>query len=299
MADYFIVGQNIGWLDRCSSNASNYDSVMCWGLAMQMGTIAVFLPLYLVIHLSTSPTVRSSKAKDHIVDIPNILSIPISLTIGFGLLAILLSLPAPSVLTFDQKQAFIAAWQAFPVWVELLQQSLSWVIAQMPGYMHWMAPTPSRGTSPRTMGALRLVYVFVLGVAGVTRITVIMLSLTSKLFPEIFAPGYRGMFDPSNVFVPKSFLPSTKMSSIGAGAFQLLQYDEMVGSTALAIWSIALYANTYKQTANIDSIVVSKMLLAFVTSWVLFGGCGCAVCFAWARDEIIFATDHPDERKSK
>ncbi|KAL8825547.1 MAG: hypothetical protein Q9191_004344 [Dirinaria sp. TL-2023a] len=264
-----------------------------------MATFAVVLPLYLVIHLSTSPTIRSCKAKDHLVDIPNILPIPVSLLVGFGIPAVLLSLPAPSVLTFDQKQIFVAIWQAFPLWFELFQQVLSWILAQMPAYMHWMSPNPSRQTIVKTRGALRLVYVFAIVVAGVTRISMITLSLTSIIFPALFAPDYRGILHPSNVLIPQSFLASTKMPSIGAGAFQLLQYDEMVGSTALVLWSVALYTNTYKQAANIDGSMISKMLLALVASWSLLGGCGCAVCFTWARDEIIFAMDQPDDRKSK
>ena len=286
-------------MDLYHTDVLAQSSVMCWGLAMQVATFAVVMPLYLMIHLSTSPTVRSRKAKDHLVDIANIPCIPVSLVVGFGIPAILLSLPAPSVLTFDRKQTFIATWQAFPLWVELLQQVLSWVLAQMPRYMHWMSPNPSQRTIAKTMGALRLVYVLVLAVAGITRISLITLCLTSKLFPALFAPDFRGILDPSKVLIPQSFLSSTKMPSIGAGAFQLLQYDEMIGSTALVLWSVALYANTYKSTANIDGMMISKMLLALVAAWSLFGGCGCAVCFTWARDEYIFATDQLDDRKSK
>ncbi len=255
------------------------------------------MPLYLIIHLATSPTVSSRVAKNYAVDVPNLLSVPISLIIGFVLPSVLLSLPAPSVLSFDQKQTYIAYWQMFPIWFEILQQLFSFVLAKL------LQTTLKSSTSPqkqsrRTMEALRSVYIFALAIAGVTHVTAVMLSMTSMLFPALFAPQFRGELNPSNVFLTQSFFASKSISSIGAGALQLLQYDDMVGSIALQLWAVALYLNSNSRTSKVDSWTAIKVVSAFVASTVLFGSCGCAVCFIWARDELVFTEKEDDDRKS-
>lgn len=255
------------------------------------------MPLYLIFHLATSPTGSSRVVKNYAVDVPNLLSVPISLAIGFVLPSVLLSLPAPSVLSFDQKQTFIAFWQMFPIWFEILQQLVSFVLAKL------LQGTLKSSTSPqkqsrRTMEALRSVYIFALAIAGVTHITTVMLSMTSMLFPPLFAPQFRGQLDPSNVFLTQSFFASKPMSSIGAGALQLLRYDDMLGSIALQLWAVALYLNTNLRTSKANSWTAMKVVSAFVGSTVLFGSCGCAVCCIWARDELVFAEKDEDDRKS-
>lgn len=272
--------------------------VMCWGLAMQWGAFAVFMPLYLIIHLSTSPTVSASNKRGYVVDVSNVLSIPVSLMIGYALPAGLLALPAPSVLTHDRKQMFIAVWLVFPISVEVLQQIFSFILARTRAQT-FSSSVNSRQSAKQIMPTSRLVYLFVLAIAGVTRITTVMLSMTSKLFPALFAPEYRGILDPANVFQPPSFFASTEMTSIGAGAFQLLLYDEMIGGVALIIWSIALYLNTYLRGNNFDSWTAVKICSSFVFSTALFGPCGCALCFMWARDELIFNEDDDHARKSR
>lgn len=272
-------------------------SVICWGIAIQLWTFAIFMPFYLIVHLATSPTVSSRVAKNYAVDVPNLLSVPVSLVIGFVVPSVLLSLPAPSVLSFDQKQTFIAFWQMFPIWFECLQQLFSVVIAKfLPGTSK--SPMSPQRANRRTMEALRSVYVFALAIAGVTHISMVMLSMTSILFPALFAPKFRGELDPSNVFLTKSFFASKPISSIGVGAFQLLQYDDMVGSIALQLWALALYVKTNKRISKVHRWTAMKVVSALIASTVLFGSCGCAVCFIWARDELVFAERDEDDRKS-
>lgn len=262
-------------------------SVMCWGLIIQRGTFAVFMPIHLAIHLSTSPTVSSRKAKDFAVRIPSLLSIPISLAIGFIVPAVALALPAPSILTYDQKQNWIAAWQVFPIWVEVLQETFSFLFAKLSSSRP-QSSQPSRDLDIQTIKALRMVYIFVLIIAGITRITTLSLSLTSVLFPSIFTPEHRGVLNPSNVFQPASISPSKMMASVGEGAAQLLLYDEVCGSAALLVWSIALLVTKYSETRPLCLATTAKILASSAVLVPLFGPCGCAVAFTWARDELVF-----------
>ena len=217
------------------------------------------MPIHLAVHLSTSPTVSSRNAADFAIDIPRMLSLPCSLLIGFLVPAVALALPAPSVLTSGQKQTWLAAWQVFPVWMEISQQSLALVVSML-----WSSSPPAhqnrQGSSVQSLRALRTAYIFALVFAGVTRIATISISLTSKLFPAIFAPEFRGVLDPSNIFLPASLFPSKKMTFVGEGALQLLQYDEICGSLALVIWSTVLLVKKYSEFHSFDIRAALKLL---------------------------------------
>lgn len=97
---------------------------------------------------------------------------------------------------------------------------------------------------------------------------------------------------PSSVFGLAPILPSKKMTFIGEGVLQLLQYDEMCGSIALLSWSATLFMTKYAETRPIYVWTVMKMLSASAVLMTLFGGSGCAIAFTWARDELVF-----DDRK--
>ena len=114
----------------------------------------------------------------------------------------------------------------------------------------------------------------------------------------MFAPEFRGIFNPSNVFQPASLLPSKKMGFVGEGAFQLLQYDEMCGSTALLVWSAALLANKYAETRPISLWTVVRLFASSAILVTLFGLSGCAVALTWARDELVFEEKGSAEKKS-
>ena len=252
-----FVSRNVPSAQRIREDG-NTDLELKQGLAIQMGTLAVFMPIHLAIHLSTSPTVSSRKVADFAVNIPRMMSLPLSLLIGFLVPAVALALPAPSVLTYAQKQTWLAAWQVFPVLMEISQESLSMAVPLI-----WGSRLPTNQKSKDSnisIRALRMAYTFALAFAGVTRIATISISLSSKLFPAIFAPEFRGIFNPSNVFLPASLLPSKKMTFVGEGALQLLQYDEICGSLALVIWSAALLVKKYSEFHSFDIRAALKLL---------------------------------------
>ena len=221
------------------------------------------MPIYLAIQLSTSPTVSSRKANDFAVSLPQLLSLPFSLAIGFLIPAVALALPAPAILIYNQKQTWIAVWQVFPIWMEISQQSLSFVISRLFSLESHVSQI-RRSSNLKTIRALRVVYIFAMVVTGVTRITAFSIALASKLFPAMFAPEYRGILDPSNVFLTASISPSKKMSYVGEGAFQLLQYDEICGSVALLVWSGVLLVKKYDEFGLFNLRAGLKMIAAAI-----------------------------------
>lgn len=247
-----------------------------------MGSFALLMPIHLAIHLSTSPTVTSRKADDFAVKAPQLLSIPLSFVIGFLVPAVALALPAPSILSYSQKQSWIAAWQVFPIWMEISQQILSFVIPKLSSSSSTKRQS-QRYSSLDTIRALRVVYVFALVVVGVTHITTFAISITSKLFPAIFTPEFRGVLDPTKVSLPASPFPLKKITSLGKGAFQLLQYDEICGSAALLVWSAALLVKKYNEIQCFGFGAALKMLAATVGLTVSIPNPRILVCYSLSR----------------
>ncbi len=268
-------------------------SIGTLGILVQNAAYAVIVPLYLIIYLSTSPLISSQKVSNYLVDAADIAAIPISMALGYVVPSILMSLPAPSVIKFEQKQIFIAIWQMFPLWVAVLQTILPYLVVRTTkGQL--MTPSEVRGHELRS---LRRLYTILLIVAGIGQVSTFTLLATPTWFPGLFTSEYTGVFKPSNVFVPTAVSPSTKMPSTGAGAHLLLQYDEFIGSTSMALFTTVLYINIYRISKVYSNFTYQVM--HGIAALVLTGPLGYAVACMWARDELIAAEDLEGVKKSK
>lgn len=270
------------------------DSIGTLGILVQNAAYAVVVPLYLVLYLSTSPLISSQQVSDYSIDIADIAAIPTSICLGYVLPALLMSLPAPSIIGFEPKQIFMAIWQIFPLWVTIIQTILPYLMATFVDIR--TAPYSQRGIE---LYALRQLYLMLIIVAGIGQVSTLTLIATSQLFPALFAPQFIGVFNFSNVFVPRAFSSSTKMPSIGAGSFLLLQYDELIGSTSMALFATTMYVSAYRRIishSNLASLVLSVM--CGVSALILTGPLGYAVACIWARDEMIAAEDEEGSKKT-
>ncbi|KAL8934036.1 MAG: hypothetical protein Q9216_006103 [Gyalolechia sp. 2 TL-2023] len=201
-----------------------------------------------------------------------------------------MALPAPSIVSYERKQLFIAIWQLFPVWVGILQQIIPFVRR----YFMENGIVEYEGSKRRTFGNMRTLYTLILAAATITRVSAWTIFISSVLFPSLFAPEVVNFLTPSAVFKPAGMTASVKMPSIAAGSFQFLQYDEMVGGAAIVLWSAVLYLNVANKKTIGDwvSLVIKGTGIATVA-----GPQGLAVAALWARDEIVFAADQTGKKK--
>lgn len=254
---------------------------------MQNATYAVIIPYWCIAYLSTSRVVSSRRISDFLVDVPNLAGIAVSIVFGYVLPTTLMALPAPSVINHDLKQWLMILWQLFPVWVSVVQGVVSYTLSRLAG---------ASGTSRTHMlRSLRVLYAVLLATAGICQGSTLTLVATSKFFPGLFAPEFVGVFNPSNVFLPAAISPSTKMPSIGAGTFLLLQYDHLIGSTSMALWSTILFVNTYRNGAT--NLSVALMIFGGAIMMALTGPLGYATACIWARDELVIADADVDGKK--
>ena len=236
------------------------------------------MPIYLALYLATSPTVSATKGI-LVSNTHETASLPFSLFAGFMVPAVMLSLPAPSVQSFESKQMWLAIWQAFPIWVSTFQQVFKRCIDSV-------SSESGRNTITNNRNMMRIIYGFLIVFAGVTQSAVGTLTATSLLFPGLFAREHAGVFNPSRAFIPVAVTSSTKMPTIGSGALLFLQYDEAVGSIAVLLWASFMFVNVYKVRQPLHQW--ARLALGMALLLCLTGPMGCSVALIWARDEMVF-----------
>ena len=255
---------------------STIDSAVLWGLLLQSIAYAVVMPIYLIWHLSTSPTVVPSKVNIS-VKASELYYVKYSIIMGYLIPSALLALPSPFLLSYEMKQGFIAFWQAFPIWVGLLQQLFTYTFAKSKTSISISMKVDDRNT----INTFRSTYAFLLAMAGLSQ----MLTIVVMLVSMIRGLGSTGVFHLAEVMIPSAITPSARVPSIGQGAFLLLQYDELVGNTTILVWAIFMYITAFQG----DKIPPYKKLMVQIICWtLLFGPIGCALILIWSRDELIY-----------
>lgn len=233
--------------------------------------------------------VSSRRVANFMVNLPDVAGIAVSMVIGYALPTILMSLPAPSVIDHDLKQWLMTIWQPFPIWVSVVQGVVAYLLPRL--------GAANAASNSQTLRSMRVLYIGLLTAAGIGQISTMTLMATSKFFPGLFAPEFAGAFNPSNVFLPAAVTPSTKMPSIGAGALLLFQYDQLIGSTSMCLWSTTLSVNAYRNGAIKQGMAL--MFTGGVIMMALTGPLGFVTACIWARDEMIFAEADGDDKKGQ
>jgi len=272
------------------TNLSGNCSTTAWGLVTQMVGLAVIGPVYLTLYLFTSPLITSAKALTPLdLAIPECLltGIPFGTIIGFILPTILMSLPAPSVLSVSSKITAILVWQPFPLWVTVytfIWKAVFWPTIEYKSQADALA---------NQLPLLRHVYKFALAVSVPAHLATVTLSLAAGVFcPGMFTEFAQRELNPLSVFVPPSPFSDTKAASVAEGARWFLQYDYSIFSTAFLLWALASrYAKpVVSANKNSDSNSIGIGTVFNVVARVaLLGPFATALTLIWDRDEAVFA----------
>ena len=270
-------------------------SVGVWGVLMQNTASAVLMPIWCLAHLSLSRTVESRRLADFVIGVPDLAGISVAMVFAYLDLTIVMSFPAPSVLSYELKQCLVAFWQLFPAWVSLVQGAVAYLLPIGLGEEEDEASQARPDTNITKMKWMRPLYAGLLLGAALGQAKTLALMWSSMFLPGLFAHEFRGIFDFSNVFVPAATSPFTPMPSIGAGAFLFLQYDYFVAAASLALWSTVLFVDAYRKgrTRRRLALLIAGGFVALITT----GPMGYATVALWARDELIVAEAADDDGK--
>jgi hypothetical protein len=267
-------------------------SIGTYGFFVQNISFAISTPLYLFIHLVTSPISKpftSAHASSALfVSTYDLAIIPISVTLGYIIPSLLTIFPAYSPIASPTHQYLVAFWQAFPFWTVLVQWTLKLFCTLILGHdtATKTEKSPQTAASTTYLNYAGKVYTFVLVFCMATHLPAVLLSL---LPPDIIpksmpALAYLARTSFSSAFIPQLPL-GQPIKDLAEGAHVFLLWDMYIGSTAGLLWAIVLYQNTSmgKQTVASNMPLVVKVMI-----WTVLGGPVAAwTILMWERDEVV------------
>jgi hypothetical protein len=265
------------------------------GLAVAIVGFAVVAPLFFAYQLYASPTVRAPAAYNILPTDPvSVILIPAAIMIGFGLPSLIMTLPAPDVLSFQTKQLWTGIQQGWTFWIYLATIALTIAIS-VSDPQTYVAST--EGTRTKVTKNLRRAYIFALASAAAAHLLPLLICSLATLFPPLFAEPYRAQLQLSNVFYLANPFGALKAATLADGALWFLQWDTFVGALSVLIWGLTLrLADSTDDATTNDWTAGSLKILAAV---IAVGPTAAAVIAVWARDETALKSDKSETRGNK
>lgn len=271
-----------------------------WGLLAQSIAFTIIGPIYLWLHLITSPTnLKSSEKKrtdlttSTLASTSDLQALPISITLGYVVPAIMMCLPSPTFTSFETHQIWMSIWQVFPIWVAIFQITLSKlfsIVYPVESKYHLAAER-----NAHLISQLRRVYLFAFIFSSITHIAAWTLSISSLLFPALFNPTILPYLHPRRCFLPPIPTSSETTPNLGEGFLNFLLYDEYIGLLATLIWALVINRNVHAGSITWEGWL--SRLAKVIGVSLLVGPASAAVLLVWERDELVFAALEDDESK--
>ncbi|KAI2626561.1 hypothetical protein GGR54DRAFT_476670 [Hypoxylon sp. NC1633] len=277
------------------------------GFLFQNMTWTFTVPLYLALHLLTSPAARLGAAasangkelgdaarRSLFVYLWDLALLPMAVTLGFIVPTAFMSLPWVLHQSAATHYNWIALWQFFPLLTVVILDVLHNACYYLLGSL---SPQDAQG-QPTTPGnafavAVAGVYEFGLTMCAATHVPILALSLlpdslrssVAAVFPKLAPVVSQVTF--ARTFVPHPLSPPLTVDPAAYGpgdlapmAINFLQYDIYTGNLALLLWALYLHFTT---TGRDPARTFGKT--AF---WTLVAGpIGAALALLWDRDEVV------------
>ncbi|EEP76434.1 predicted protein [Uncinocarpus reesii 1704] len=256
------------------------ESVRAGNQGRLIAYFAVSAPLYVTLHLFTSPTASKPTKENINMPVIQVKTLLWSTLAGYVVPSVLVAFPEMAQGLLPSKQHGIALWQAWPIYVAIFQYGIS-KSAEI------CCPSGS-GNVAQNRSSLRYLYAFAFACAAIPHIASWAISLSALAFPTLFSPELASTLTPRNVFENISPWSSQKPETLGMGTLWLLQWDYMTAAAPTLLWAILLYNAAHSACG----IRVSSVKLGFKTIALcaVAGIAGAAVELMWERDELLFGS---------
>lgn len=289
-------------------HAEHKHSAGTFGILMQTAGFAIIFPTYLLVHLLTSPIARLSHAQNSgsalRIASSSLAVIPFSITAGYIIPSIEMSLPSPGIVSISKRQLLISCWQAFPLHTITVQYIFSNLHALIFSPRIDSKSTTSQKESPSTtyLAQASRAYKFLLALAATSHISALLLTLLPHQVLRSLLPSVEAYITSSNVtfssvYIPPAPLLSWRAANLADGVHTFLFWDTYVSWFAAAVWSIVLLSagggsNTKHAGASTKGAYQISSVALFVKAvfWTLLAGpFGGIVILLWERDAVALS----------
>ncbi|KAJ9265780.1 hypothetical protein DTO212C5_6635 [Paecilomyces variotii] len=250
------------------------------GVLAQLATYAFATPLYFSFQLWLSPIVGAPSARAIAVPPVILNAIPLVFLVAYQVPSLLMVLPTPQFLSYDQKQLVVAIWQPWPIYVAVLLTTIYVVLSPF--------ASKEKANSPIVLRrAFRRVYFFAFASASLTYVASVVLSLAASLVPVLFSEKYAAALHHNAVFgLTFPWKSSTlRVQSVTEGVHIFLQWDWLIGSVGVLLWAINMYVSAHKKI--LGKVGWISLGVKLVNLALLAGPVAAAVELIWERDELL------------
>jgi hypothetical protein len=244
-----------------------------FGLAFQVVTITIIAPIYLVIHLLSTPVATSLQSI--LIDGADLDVLPWATFVSFVLPTALLGLPLLSAGSSASQYIAIAIWQPFPLYQSIVQPLFRALTVQRSGAQALLMAEDYKL-------ALRKPYIFALVLAMGTHLLVVATVLVSHITEPHSPISLAQLLLPEPLLQPATLVLAggDPISSAAAKRIVLsfLQWDVYCTCAAFVTWAAFLLYRTNKGRGLFG--IAMKTIV-----WSVSGGpITPAIIMLWERD---------------
>lgn len=241
---------------------------------------AVAGPWYAILYLSRSPFGSGSaflrRGQGFLTPPSATMLLPVSLTLGYILPAVLMALPSPLTVSNGFQQMAVVAWNLFPVILSLVQTTLVTSSSMLGLVREVETPSPEQYLS-----AVRIAYICGLIVGSALHIAVVSLSATTVLFPFLYRAEYVQALTPRALILPRTSW--TPVASFGEGVRSFLLWDQVF--TYATMLSLAILQLFRVAPRLVKRVGILRLALIVLGTIVVAGPGSACILLYWAGDE--------------
>ncbi|KAI4193941.1 MAG: hypothetical protein LQ350_008062 [Teloschistes chrysophthalmus] len=261
-----------------AGNRGKLISTVIAGTLAQSLTYSTIMPVYLGLHVLTSPTALSSPsplAQDFFIDPPALAAWAPAYALAYMLPTFLVALPAPKYFSWTTRQNIMAWWELYPIPFKIFQILLARYMfdkttgafifptsSSAPPSSSSSAVSKSSSSSTTTTASrkkttlhlLQNFYLFAIAFSTVTHLITLTLTISPLLFPSLFSSTVVSALHstpsatslrPTSVLIPSSPFSSVKVTTAGEGLWRLLVWNASISSIAPLIWGLLMVRNAF------------------------------------------------------
>jgi len=237
--------------------------------------------LYLAIHLLLAASVTATTADDLSIAPQNLAAIPMSFIFGYIIPIVLMALPAPKMVTWAFKHTVSGWYQQWNLFIAFFHYVYVYVFAD-----NMQTRSQLKQSGSGLLPSLRIVYGLAIIMALLPYWVVCVISFTAWLCPGKFNEKTAECLKPPNLLLPTLPYDRRKASDMSEGFLWLIQWDYILGTLGMIVWSLVLHSNAREVYAVDDTW--PNIFVRFLVYTMVGGPAALPVLVLWERDEWVF-----------